>query len=266
MRKWMLTTLALISLPAVAVAEPFGDLAQIEVLPGWRNASGDHIAAFRITLEPGWKTYWRAPGDAGIPPHLTFSEASNVAHVTPHWPVPEVFTQNGFRSIGYYDSVVVPLTFSGSDASAPMRISGSLNIGVCEEICIPVSLDFDALLPPAGERDPAIAAALISQPLSASEANVGTVTCTIDPISDGLRVTTTMDIAATGASEVVVIEAGHPDIWVSEADISRTGDVLRATVDMVNSQGTAFALDRSAVRITELGGGQAVDIQGCTAG
>ncbi|MEJ6404160.1 protein-disulfide reductase DsbD domain-containing protein [Yoonia sp. 2307UL14-13] len=266
MRQILLKFLVILGLPALAVADPYDDLAKVEILPGWRMQSGIHMAGIRITLAPGWKTYWRAPGDAGIPPQFSFAGSGNIVGVTPHWPVPHVFYENGLQSIGYYDSVVFPLAIQSRDPDEDIEIDGVLTIGVCEEICIPVSATFDALLPSAGERDSAITAALINQPLSAAEAGVGEVICQIAPIQDGLKVTTTMEVGSTGGSEVVVVESGNPAIWVSEADVTRVGDALQATVDMVNTTGEAFALDRSALRFTVLGSEQAIDIQGCRAG
>ena len=261
-----LITLALAALPTVGSAGPFDDLASIEILPGWRNASGEHMAGIRITLDPGWKTYWRAPGDGGIPPQFSLAGSENITSFTPLWPVPQVFYQNDMYSVGYADHVVFPLRLNSDDPEAPMRISGQIHIGVCEEICIPVTLDFDELLPVDGERDAAITAALINRPMTAEEADVGDVVCQIAPISDGLQVTTVIDLPATTASEYVVSEAGDRSVWVSEADIARDGDTLSATVDMIHTGGHAFALDRSAVRITILGGNQAVDFRGCEAG
>lgn len=266
MRNFMPTTLCALVIPALAASGPYDNLATVEVLPGWQLESGSHIAGLRITLEPGWKTYWRAPGDAGIPPSFQFKGSDTIAQVTPHWPVPDVFRQNGMMSIGYLNSVVFPLTIDHAPTDAPIEISGTLNIGVCEEICIPVALDFDGLLPPEGARDTSIAAALINQPLTAAEAGVGTVTCALASISDGLRVTTTITVAETGGAEHVIVEAGDPLVWVSEADVTRTGAQLSATVDMVHTSGTAFALDRSKVRITVLGSDHAIDIHGCSAG
>ena len=98
-----------------------------------------------------------------------------------------------------------------------IAIQGEILIGVCEEICIPVTLPFSAVLPVNGVRDAAISAAMGDQPMTQSAAKVGTVTCNIDPIADGLRMTTSIDVAATGASEHVVIEASDPRVWVSEA-------------------------------------------------
>ncbi|WP_342078072.1 protein-disulfide reductase DsbD domain-containing protein [Yoonia sp. SS1-5] len=248
----------------MSAADPFSDLAEVEVLPGWRTAQGDHVAGLRITLADGWKTYWRAPGHAGIPPQFSFTGSASIGSITPHWPTPEVFDQDGFRSVGYIDSVVIPLTLDHASHAEPIALSGEISIGVCEEICIPVHLDFEAVLPPDSQRDTSIAAALIDRPLSAAEANVGAVTCRIAPISDGLQVTTQIGLPSTGMSEHVVIETGDPDIWVSEADVARSGNQLSATVDMVHSSGSAFALDRSALRITVLGSDQAVDIHGCS--
>ncbi|MEL6682688.1 MAG: protein-disulfide reductase DsbD domain-containing protein [Pseudomonadota bacterium] len=266
MRRLTLISLAMMAIPTFGAASPFDDLASIEILPGWRNASGEHMAGIRITMDPGWKTYWRAPGDGGIPPQFSFAGSENITGFTPHWPVPQVFYQNGMYSVGYADTLVLPLSLYSADPDAPIQISGQIDIGVCEEICIPVTLSFDELLPPSGERSAAITAALINRPMTAAEANVGDVICQIAPISDGLAVTATMNVAATADKEHVVVETGDADVWVSEADVSRTGDTLRATVEMVHTSRTAFALDRSAVRITVLGGGQAIDIHGCKAG
>lgn len=241
-------------------------MAQIEILPGWRTASGDHISAIKITLAPNWITYWRAPGEAGIPPQFSFSSSSPITSVTPHWPVPEVFDDAGLWSIGYYDSVIFPLTIGAAQASGDIQISGELTIGVCEEICIPVTYTFDTLLPENGTRDPSIVAAMADKPLTAEQARVGAVICTIEPISDGLRMTSQINVAQLSGSEFVVIEPSDPRIWVSQADVSRQGETLSATVDMVNPSGAPFAFDRSGVRITVLGeNGHAIDLQGCSA-
>ena len=267
MRQFLLkTVLACLTLPSVLLAERAGGYAQVDVIPGWRTDAGDHMAGIRIRMIPGWKTYWRAPGDGGIPPEFRFSASDNFRAFTPHWPVPSIFYENGMRSIGYQDEVVFPVTVYTQDADAPIDFAGEMRIGVCAEICIPVTLDFATVLPADGTRDPAIVAALVDQPLSAAEAGVGDVTCTVEPISDGLRVRTSIDVASTGPSEVVVVETADPGIWVSESLVDRDGNSLVATVDMVNIDGQGFALDRSGLRITVLGGQPAIDIHGCDAG
>lgn len=261
----MLRTLSIIAVLATpAAADLHQGIAQLEVLPGWQTPDGSQMAGLRITLAPGWKTYWRAPGDAGIPPQITLNGSENLGTAQIMWPVPEVFDQAGMRSIGYHDSVVIPLQVA-PDGDGPLRLSGQIDIGVCEEICVPVQLDFDAVLPPSDVRDPAIVASLMNRPLSAQEAGA-VATCAIGPNDVGLQVTVELTLPDTGGSEVVVIEAGDPQVWVSEADVTRSGNTLTATSDMVHMVQDTFAVDRSQMRITVLGETQAVDVRGCQAG
>ncbi len=264
MRKFLLIPLALCGLPATGFGQSVEDLATVTVLPGWRDADGTHVAALRIDLAEGWKTYWRAPGDSGIPPSFSFSGA-DISAVQPHFPVPEVYEDFGIRSIGYENSVVFPLRLTLPEDGSTVSMAGQIEIGVCDEICIPVTLDFSALLPADGLSDPAIVAALRDRPMTRTEAQVSAVTCMIEPISDGLQLTAQITMAPKTAEEIVVIEAGDPQVWVSEPSVTRVGDTLQAVVDLVHLSGQPFALDRSAVRITVLGDGQAVDIHGCAA-
>jgi DsbC/DsbD-like thiol-disulfide interchange protein len=71
--------------------------------------NGGHMAAVELQLAPGWKTYWRSPGDAGIPPSFDWSGSENVKSVRLHWPAPEVFEANGMQTIGYHERLVLPV-------------------------------------------------------------------------------------------------------------------------------------------------------------
>ncbi len=250
-------------LAAPAGAETLGDVATLEVLEGWRMPSGQHMAAVRVRLAPGWKTYWRSPGDAGIPPYFDFHAAENMAAVAWHWPVPKVFHANGMRSVGYAGELVLPVEIT-PNGSGEVRFAGTVQIGVCEEICIPAMFDFDALLPSGGVRDPAIVAALVDRPLTAEEAGVGQVACEVIPMADGLRLSAEIEVDRLGASEAAVVEAG-PGIWVSDPSVERSGDRLVVTADLAAQDGPVV-LDRSAVRVTVLAEGTGVDIRGCPAG
>ena len=250
---------------APALADPLDAVVRLSVLPGWQTGDGRHMAALALDLAPGWKTYWRAPGDAGIPPEITLERTENVAKAVFHWPVPEVFDQNGMRSIGYHDRLVLPLELTLHEDGAAVAVAGIMDIGICNEVCVPAQLSFAADLAPGGRRDPAIVAALVNRPLSAAEAGVAGATCRIAPTEDGLRVTAVLRVPPAGAGEALVIEAGDPGVWVSEPEISREGDILTAEAEMISQGGAGFALDRSAVRFTLLGSLHAVDIRGCTA-
>jgi len=233
-------------------ANPMDDIVSVEVIPGWETPSGSQMAGLRISLAPGWKTYWRSPGDAGIPPIINFAGSGNVAATRMQWPVPEVFFEHGIRSIGYHNEVVVPVEMTPENPNDPIVLSGEMQIGVCEEICVPAHLTFEAAIPADGGRTPAIVAALINRPLSQEEAGVTAATCAFQPHENGILIQTTVGLPHTGGEEEVVIEAGDPHIWVSEPDVARTGDQLTATSYMVHSAGEAFA-DPAVERRNSLG-------------
>lgn len=260
----VLTALAL-ALPATAPAQGLEGVFEVEIRPGWRTDEGTHMAALHVRLAPGWKTYWRAPGDAGIPPDFDWQGSENITGAAFHWPAPEVIWQNGTRSIGYADELILPIEITPGAADAPARMAGIVQLGVCEEVCIPVQVAFDAVLDPGAARDAAIVGALVDRPMSAAEAGVGTVTCEITPTDRGLAVSAQIEIPPTGQREEAVIEAGDPAVWVSEPELSRDGSWLTARAEMVHVSGGGFGVDRSALRFTLLGADRAVDILGCQA-
>lgn len=241
-----------------------GAIAQADILTGWRTASGDHVAALRIRLQDGWKTYWRAPGDAGVPPVFDWSRSGNLSAADITWPTPTVFTQSGMRSIGYKSEVILPLTLAPKRDDRPVKLRGTLDIGVCNDICVPQRLRVKATLPAdAGKRDPRIAAALAAQPFTAREANLRDMRCRISPTSKGLALALEIDMPSAGAPEETVVEAGLPGIWVAEPKTRRKGGTLRVETTLQHVSGQSFMLDRSALRVTVLGTHHAVDILGC---
>lgn len=241
------------------------NVMQLSVLQGYRTAQGTHMAALRIQLQPGWKTYWRAPGDGGIPPQFDWSGSENINSVQFHWPRPKITYVNGLRTIGYANEVIIPIEFSPRIKGASLTLKGRVDLGLCNDICVPMSVAFSATLPNSGSKsDPMIRAALKMVPMPAAKAGVKSVTCTIEPITDGLRVTATITLPSTGRDEVAVIEAPDQSIWVSEATTKRSANTLTATSEMVPPSNAPFLLDRSKIRITIIGSNRAVDIRGCT--
>ncbi|NIL97039.1 MAG: hypothetical protein GTO62_07860 [Planctomycetales bacterium] len=247
-----------------AQAEDYSTVAQVEFLTGWTTKSGTQMAGLSITLEPGWKTYWRKPGEAGIPPVFNWGGSQNLQSVAMHWPTPTVFRQNEYHSVGYSERLILPIELSPSQASAPIVVQGTLQLGVCREVCVPVTLNIDQEGAEVGTA--AIQQALANAPISRQKAGVGKVTCEITPISDGLRMTVRMKSPHLGGNEHMVVELPDPTIWISEAATHREGGYLIASVDMVPEYAAPFSLDRSDVRVTLLGSKVAVDIQGCSGG
>lgn len=251
-------------LPAPRAALANADMVEARILTGWRDQDGRHVAALHLTLKDGWKTYWRAPGDAGIPPQFDWRKSDNLAAVQVTWPAPRAIDQGGVRTIGYANNMTLPLTLTPKQPGQPILLAGEVEIGVCKDVCVPVTLRVSqGLQAEPTQRDPRIVSAMASRPYSASEAGVTRVACTLSPIEGGLRLRAEVDLPNTGGREVAVIETGNPAIWVSQANTNRQSGRLVAVSDMYHVDGTAFALDRSKLRITVVGEHHSVDIQGC---
>lgn len=99
-------------------------------------------------LAPGWKTYWRAPGDAGLPPEIDWSGSENLAEATILWPVPKRETLLGFETFVYENRVVLPILARAGDPAKPVRLRAQVSYLVCEVLCVPaeakLELDLDA--------------------------------------------------------------------------------------------------------------------------
>ena len=258
-------TLLSLTLASPAFAFSQDDVLTGRFLPGWRLQNGHQMAALSLSLSPGWKTYWRAPGEAGIPPEFDWSGSQNIRSVQWHWPSPSVFHSNGMQTVGYHDALVLPVEIIPIDPAQPVTVSLRVDLGVCNDICMPASLAFSGSLAPVAGPDPVIRAALDARPETAAEAGLKAITCTLQPISDGLRLTARIDLPQRAPDEVVVFETADRAVWVSEAMTEREGGTLVSSADLVPSGGGAFALDRQGVTVTVLRGGSAVEIAGCPA-
>src|SRR5436190_9375548 len=94
-------------------------------------------AGAEIRLAPNWKTYWRYPGDSGIPPRFDFSKSRNVKSVTVRWPAPQRLADESGVSIGYKHDVVFPLEVTPQDSEKPVMLALKIDYAVCEKICVP---------------------------------------------------------------------------------------------------------------------------------
>lgn len=109
-------------------------------------AAGDSTAAsgaleigVQIRLEEGWKTYWRDPGDAGLPTSFDWSASRNVGGVTLAWPAPKRIPFEGLDSYGYEGEVVFPARLRPARPGEPVRIDLAVDYAVCKDICVPLA-------------------------------------------------------------------------------------------------------------------------------
>jgi DsbC/DsbD-like thiol-disulfide interchange protein len=259
---------AALPVAANAQATAAGGQASVAILGGWRQPDGSRLAAIEIRLNPGWHTYWRVPGDAGIPPSFDWGGSKNLASVTTEWPRPVLFDSDGIQTIGYSGTVVLPVRLVPRDPRAPMDLALAVFFGVCADICVPNQAEAVALIAPDAppEGRPEIEAALAARAESAAEAGVTRVTCTLAPAADGYEIAAEISFAdAPGPGQVAVLEADQPDLWVGAATSRTEGRTVsaRAPVEVPGSAGPM--LQRSGLRLTVIDGRRAVDIQGCAA-
>ncbi len=115
-----------------------------------------------VRLWPGWKTYWRSPGDAGLPPRLAWSGSENLAGIDMAWPAPARFSVFGLETFGYEGELVFPLSARLAKPGRPLILKAAVDLLVCHDICVPAHFDLTLALP-AGPATPAPEAAMIAE-------------------------------------------------------------------------------------------------------
>ncbi len=152
---------------------------------------GRHLAGVRVDLDRLWKTYWRMPGDAGIPPQFDWSRSENLAAVELSYPLPHRYRDAAGESVGYKDRVVFPVLVTARDEAKPVRLRLDLFFAVCDVVCIP------------GRADAAIDLALAS----ADTASVALIAEWLErvPRPAGVLKPVTQAVAATESGKPVLL-------------------------------------------------------------
>jgi DsbC/DsbD-like thiol-disulfide interchange protein len=99
-----------------------------------------------IELDKGWKTYWRNPGEAGIPPDFAW-KTSVPAEVAVKYPTPGRYRDDSGETLGYEREAVFPVTVAAGPATS-VHLDLSLFFAVCKDVCIPAKAEASILLGP----------------------------------------------------------------------------------------------------------------------
>jgi DsbC/DsbD-like thiol-disulfide interchange protein len=188
------------------------DHAAVRLLAGSRSGSV-LLGGIAMQIQQGWKTYWRNPGDSGVPPRFDFSKSDNVEAVTVLWPAPAKFDDGaGGHSLGYHNQIVLPLRIVAKNADKPVTLRADINYAVCEKICIPVEanteLNFASV---ASTEDGALSAALDTVPKPASIGDPNPLT--IRDVKREGKSTVLVDVAAPDGKEVNLFVEGPTPDW-----------------------------------------------------
>jgi DsbC/DsbD-like thiol-disulfide interchange protein len=215
-------------------------------------------AGMEIRLAPGWKTYWRYPGDSGLPPRFDFSGSRNVKSVTVRWPAPQRLTDESGTSIGYKHDVVFPLEIVPDDGAKPTTLRLKLDYAVCEKICVPADGKAELTLGTPSALADRIAASDASVPRPATLGGDGALAVRAVK-REGTKVV--VDVAAPAGTNVELFAEGPTPDWALPvpARISEAAGVQRF----------AFALDGlppdtkpdgATLTLTAVAGTQAIEV------
>jgi DsbC/DsbD-like thiol-disulfide interchange protein len=171
------------------------------------------LGGIAFQIQPGWHTYWRNPGDSGVPPRFDFTKSENIEAVTILWPAPTKFADGaGGTSIGYQKQVVLPLRIVAKNTDKPVTLRADINYAVCEKLCIPVEAKAElAFTSVASTEDTALFAALDAVP---KPANVGDPNpLTIRDVKRDGKAGVIVDVAAPDSGDVNLFVEGPTPDW-----------------------------------------------------
>lgn len=186
-----------------------------------RLIAGKDKAGIEIRLAPGWHAYWRMPGDGGLPPRFDWAASKNLKEAAVSWPVPRRYVDMDLHSFGYQDSLILPLALTAADADKPVDVALTLDLMVCEKICVPQKFDLaltDAVAE-AGAHDARLAAVPLPHDGDTDELKIDNLV--IGPDAIVAQVTAKNGFAAfdmfVDAGEALYVTAA-PAVTVDEKD------------------------------------------------
>jgi DsbC/DsbD-like thiol-disulfide interchange protein len=193
-------------------------------------------AGLEIRLDPGWKTYWRQPGDSGVPPTFDFGGSENVGSIKILWPAPERFPDGaGGNSIGYVGRVVLPLRIAPKDATKPSSLHLKLGYAICGNLCVPAEANLELGLTGDGAEEAAIEKADLRVPRQvALGAGQGLSIRAVHREPGGEHDRVIVELAASKDAPVELFVEGPTSEWslpLPEPS-GAAGDVRRFTFDL----------------------------------
>ena len=143
-----------LSIVASAQTSPWaqGDKSRARLLAAGGLGEGRYLAGVEIRLAPHNLTYWKLPGDAGVPPVFSFEGSKNLKSAQPLYPAPRRFPEAGGEAFGYMDEVLFPLWITPTDPTKPVNVRLKLDYATCDKICIPARAELSLDLAPGAGR------------------------------------------------------------------------------------------------------------------
>jgi len=182
-------------------------------------------AGVEIRLKVGWHTYWRYPGDAGVPPQFDFTGSQNVEQVRVLWPAPQRLPEAGATSIGYERDVILPLHVVPEDSTKPVLLRLKLDYAVCEKLCVPAEGKPELMLPgQSSVQDAALVAAEAKVPKRQALGEGKTLAITsVRRETGSARPRVVVDLAAPAGVPVDLFAEGPTPQWALPLPVPMDG-------------------------------------------
>ena len=221
-------------------------------------------AGVEVKLGSGWKTYWRYPGDSGVPPNFDFTGSKNVKIVTVLWPAPQRLTDEGGASIGYKSDVVFPLRIVPEDAAKPVVLRLKLDYAVCEKLCIPAEAKAElALTTTSGAYAARLAEseATIPKPAMLGAGDPLAIR-SVRRDASGPRPRVIVDVAAPAGRSVELFAEGPTPEWALPvpAPISGAPAGLQRFVFDIDGLPTGATIEGATLKLTAVAGAEAIEV------
>jgi len=158
----------------------------IRLIAGANKSGAESLSAgIEIKMQAGWHTYWRYPGDSGVPPRFSFAGSDNLASATVLFPAPHAFTDEAGTTIGYKGNVILPVSVVPRQKDKPVTLRAKIDYAVCEKLCVPAEARLELTLDPtSGADNAALAAAEIEEKLGIKEDRLARLMEALDVIRD----------------------------------------------------------------------------------
>jgi DsbC/DsbD-like thiol-disulfide interchange protein len=164
-----------------------------------------------MKLLPGWHTYWRYPGDSGVPPRFDFAGSGNVKSAKVLYPAPTLHSDEAGQTIGYEGSVVFPVDVTPNDPAKPVTLKLKIDYAVCEKLCVPAEGAATLTLQPGpSAEDAAVKAALAHVPERVSPALAG---LSARRVAGGAKPLVMVDLKAPPNEPVTIFAEGPTPEW-----------------------------------------------------
>ena len=186
--------------------------AAIRLIAGTNRQGATPLrAGIEIKMQPGWKTYWRYPGDSGVPPRFDFSGSENLAAAKVLFPAPHLFTDESGSSLGYKDGVTFPLQVTPKQKDKPVKLQLKLDYAICEKLCVPAQGNAVLALAAGGSAQDATlheAEARVPQKVTAAQAGL-----TVRRVNNAAKPLVMIDLKAPAGAPVDVFVEGPTPEW-----------------------------------------------------